>query len=140
MFPCHWRGCIGVHIAPTSPRALTRVGHDPDAKVRASELATVQAAIAKLPAADRQLLARHHLHVELVPHQSLGDGMLGATNIVRDRAGLLVPTSIRVASRAHGRGPDALAEVAQHEIGHAVAVLRSQDRSEDAAAQYALDH
>jgi hypothetical protein len=129
-----------VHLAPTSVRALTRIGHAPDARVRANEVAEVQAAIAKLPRADRELLARHHLHVELVPRQSLGDGMLGATNIVRDGAGQLVPTSIRIASRAHGIGPSSLAEIAQHEVGHAISVMRSQDRSEDAADQYALDH
>ncbi|MBC7460431.1 MAG: hypothetical protein H7287_03625 [Thermoleophilia bacterium] len=106
----------------------------------ARELATARAAIAALPLADRALLARHGLRVELVPRQSLGQGMLGATLITRGADDRLAPTSIRIASRATGPGPEALREVVQHEIGHAISVLRRQDRSEDAAAQYALDH
>ncbi|MCW2972536.1 MAG: hypothetical protein JWN72_809 [Thermoleophilia bacterium] len=129
-----------MRLAPTSARALTRIGHADGAKVTARELATTRAAIAALPAADRALLVRHGLHVELVPKQSLGQGMLGATLITRDAGDRLTPTSIRVASRATGKGPEALREVVQHEIGHAISVLRKQDRSEDAAAQYALDH
>jgi hypothetical protein len=42
-----------------------------------------------------------------------------------------------VASHIHGVGANALAEVVQHELGHAISVLREQDRSEDAAAAYA---
>ena len=66
--------------------------------------------------------------------------MLGATQIRRDSENRRVPTSIRVAARAHGVGRDSLHEIVQHEIGHAIAVIRRQDASEDAAEQYALDH
>lgn len=119
-----------------SPKALVaplRGG----AKVRASELAEARAAIAKLPAADRALLARHGLRVELVASKALEDGMLGATSIVRGATGRWQPTQIRVAARLEGRGADSLAEVVQHEVGHALSVLRGQDRSEDAAQAYA---
>jgi hypothetical protein len=106
-------------------------------KVRAKDLATAKAAIAKLPAADRALLAKYGLHVELVGASSLEQGMLGATSVVRDSSDRWVPIQIRVASKLHGRGADSLFEVVQHEIGHAISVLREQDRSEDAAEAYA---
>jgi hypothetical protein len=105
--------------------------------VRAGELRAVRAAIAKLPAADRALLTRHGLRVQLVPTASLEDGMWGATSIERAASGRWTPTEIRVASRIRGTGVESLAEVVQHEIGHAISVLRSQDRSEDAAGRYA---
>lgn len=76
----------------------------------------------------------------LVPAQSLEDGLLGATRVVRGKDGQRVPTSIRVATRTRGQGAESLREVAQHEIGHAISVLRHQDTSEEAAEQYALDH
>lgn len=106
-------------------------------RVRAKDLATARKAIAQLPKADRQLLARYGLRVELVGSAALENGMLGATSIVRDSSDRWVPIQIRVASRLHGKGPDSLAEVVQHEIGHAISVLRGQDRSEDAAEAYA---
>ncbi|MCB0877522.1 MAG: hypothetical protein KDC46_00875 [Thermoleophilia bacterium] len=109
-------------------------------RVSASQLTTARVAVSKLPAADRALLARHGLRVELVPATALEDGMLGATSIVRDADGRWAPTTIRVASRIHGRGVESLAEVVQHEVGHAISVLRSQDRSEDAAGAYARTH
>jgi hypothetical protein len=108
--------------------------------VRARERAVAAAAIAALPKSDRALLAQHGLHVELVPHASLGPGLLGATTVVRTTAGALVPTKIRVASRVHGAGVESLREVVQHEIGHAISVLRAQDGSEDAAEAYARAH
>lgn len=121
----------------SSPQALVAPSHGTSAKVRARDLAIARAAIAKLPAADRALLARHRLRVELVPSKGLEDGMLGATSIVRGAGGRWVPTQIRVASRIRGEGADSLAEVVQHEVGHALSVLRRQDRSEDAASAYA---
>lgn len=108
--------------------------------MRPDELRTVRAAIAKLPAADRALLARHGLRVQLVPKASLEDGMWGATSIERAKDGRWTPTEIRVASRIKGTGVESLAEVVQHEIGHAISVLRDQDRSEDAAGAYARRH
>ncbi|MCW2923015.1 MAG: hypothetical protein JWM98_419 [Thermoleophilia bacterium] len=121
--------------APTALRVTTARSGDHAATT--AELRTARAAVAKLPAADRALLAKHGLHVELVGRASLGDGMLGATNVVKVDDGPWTPTSIRVASHIHGRGPSSLAEVVQHELGHAVSVLRHQDRSEDAAEAYA---
>ncbi|MCW2927460.1 MAG: hypothetical protein JWM86_1428 [Thermoleophilia bacterium] len=105
--------------------------------VRTRELQAARAAIAKLPAADRALLAKLGLRVQLVPTSSLEQGMLGATTVVQGAGGRWTPTTIRVASRIHGRGAESLAEVVQHEIGHAISVLRHQDRSEDAAGRYA---
>lgn len=110
------------------------------ASVNSSELREARAAVAKLPKADRALLAQHGLQVRLVPSKALEDGMLGATSIVRGRDGRWVPTEIRVASHVHGRGVESLAEIVQHEIGHAISVLREQDRSEDAAHAYARRH
>lgn len=109
-------------------------------RVAAREFREAKAAVAKLPTADRALLARHGLRVTLVPTKSLEDGMLGATSIVRGDDGRWMPTQIRVASRIGGRGAESLSEVVQHEIGHALAVLRRQDRSEDAAHAYARRH
>lgn len=119
-------------VAPADPSPRGR-----RASVRPDELRVARAAVAKLPAADRALLARLGLRVQLVPSRGLEDGMLGATSIVRGRDGRWSPTAIRVASRIEGRGPGSLGEVVQHEVGHALAVLRRQDRSEDAAHAYA---
>lgn len=119
-------------VATVAPARRSR-----GASVAARELQAARSAIARLPAADRALLARHGLRVQLVPARGLEDGMLGATSIVRDRTGRWKPTAIRVASRIEGRGPSSLGEVVQHEVGHALAVLRRQDRSEDAAQAYA---
>ena len=90
-------------------------------RVSGSQLRTAQKAVASLPKADRALLAKLGLRVTLVPTKSLEDGMLGATSI-------------------QGKGVESLAEVVQHEIGHALSVLRDQDRSEDAAHAYARKH
>lgn len=110
------------------------------ASVTAKELRAARMAVAQLPKADRALLVQHGLQVRLVPAASLEDGMLGATSIERARDGRWVPTEIRIASRIDGTGAESLAEVVQHEIGHALAVLREQDRSEDAAHAYARRH
>jgi hypothetical protein len=109
-------------------------------RVAAREVRETKAAVAKLPKADRALLAKHGLQVRLVPTKSLEDGMLGATSIVRGRDGRWVPTEIRIASHVHGRGVESLGEIVQHEIGHAISVLRDQDRTEDAAHAYARRH
>ena len=129
-----------MRIRPTPARTLALVARAPGSKVTAGELSAVRSALAKLPASDRALLARNHLRVELVPRASLEDGMLGATEVVRGSDERLRPTRIRVASHVTGTGADSLAEIAQHEVGHAISVLRHQDRSEDAAEQYARDH
>ncbi len=108
-----------------------------DRSVTVAQRDVASKAIAALPKADRALLAQHGLRVQLVGAKSLEDGMLGATAVVRGDDGRLRPTGIRVASRIDGVGVESLREVVQHEIGHAVSVLRQQDRSEDAAAAYA---
>jgi hypothetical protein len=125
------------HATNHASRQLRVAG---DAKVRANELAVARAAVAKLPAADRALLAKRGLHLELVGTKSLEDAMWGATSVERDSAGRLAPTRIRVASHIRGTGANSLAEVVQHELGHAISVIRSQDSSEDAAAAYARAH
>ena len=129
-----------MHVHRHSLAARPLVAARPGDAVKASELTTARAAIAKLPAADRALLAKRGLHVELVGTASLEDGMWGATAVERDAKERWVPRSIRVASHIHGVGANSLAEVVQHEIGHAISVLRDQDRSEDAAAEYARRH
>jgi hypothetical protein len=131
-----------MQVRSTSARALLVAAPSTGkSKVRAAERAAVEGALAKLPAADRALLAKHRLKVELVPKAALEDGMLGATTVHRERDGTWVPTRIRVASRLSDRsGMNSLAEVAQHEVGHALAVLRRQDRTEDAAEAYARRH
>lgn len=123
--------------ARSSATALVVAGRSGARQVRAAELSAARAAVAALPAADRRLLARSGLRVELVPASSLEQGMLGATGIARDADGRWGVTAIRVASRLQGRGAESLGEVVQHEVGHAVSVLRSQDRSESAAHRYA---
>jgi len=108
--------------------------------VSAAQRRTAEQAIAKLPVADRALIARLGLRVQLIPASALEDGMLGATTVVRDAQGRMVATAIRVASRLDGTGVDSLAEVVQHELGHVISVERHQDSSERAAQQYARTH
>lgn len=126
-----------VHRSRRAAPSLVTSSRDGGERVQARELGVARRAIAQLPAADRALLARHGLHVELVPKRALEDGMLGATSIIRGSQEQWVPTRIRVASRIEGSGAESLAEVVQHELGHAISVLRTQDRSEDAAGAYA---
>ena len=111
-----------------------------DARVSAAQRKVAARAIAALPAADRALLRKLGLKVELIPKQALEDGMLGATSVVRAHDGRLDVTRIRIASKITGRGAESLREVVQHEVGHAISVLRTQDDSEDAAEDYARRH
>ncbi len=124
----------------TTAKAMVTPQRAAGASVKAREISEAKAAVARLPKADRALLARHGLQVRLVPTKSLEDGMLGATSIVRGRDGRWVPTEIRIASHVSGRGVESLGEIVQHEVGHAISVLRDQDRSEDAAHAYARRH
>lgn len=122
----------GVWIVPQSAGGRT---------VSRSELAQAQAAVQALPAADVALLAARGIRIHLYPVAGLEDGLLGATTVVQDEAGApWRPTKIRVAARAGLDGEQALGEIVQHEVGHAVAVIRAQDRSEDAAEAYAKRH
>jgi hypothetical protein len=107
-------------------------------RVTRAEMRDVIAAVQQLPAADIALLARHRIAIHLVPAAGLGGSLLGATTIEQSgQSSRWVPTSIRVAVRAGLRGSESTGEIVQHEIGHAIAVLRHQDRSEEAAIAYA---
>ena len=47
------------------------------------------------------------------------------------------PTLVRVAVRAGLARDEQTSEIVQHELGHVVSVVRTQDRSEAAAINYA---
>lgn len=105
------------------------------------ELAQAAAAVRALPASDVAVLAAAGIRIHLFPVAGLEDGLLGATTVVQKGDGTpWQPTMIRVAARAKLGGDQSLGEIVQHEVGHAVSVLRSQDRSEDAANAYAASH
>jgi hypothetical protein len=105
--------------------------------------------IQQLPLQHQLLLARSGIAVELLPVTQLeqvegtSQPVLGATAVNQDSDGRWVPTRIRVATdspiSARG-GVNAIAEVAQHEIGHAISVMTTQNRSEDAAIRYAATY
>lgn len=99
------------------------------------------AALRKLPAEDLALIARSGIRIHLLPVSGLEDGLLGATTIEHNKStDRWKPTDIRIAAAAGLPGDQAVGEIVQHEVGHAVAVLRRQDRSEDAAISYARTH
>lgn len=112
----------------------------------AHELNQAIHAIRLLPVQHQLLLARAGIAIELVPATQLEqvpgttDAVLGATAITHSDSTGWTPTRIRVATRSalssHG-GINGIEEVTQHEIGHAISVLTTQDRSEDAARRYA---
>lgn len=94
--------------------------------------------LAQLPTAHQQALARAGVPVYLVPSAGLEDGLLGATTIVQDTDGAAWrPTLVRVAVQAGRDGAESTPEILQHEVGHVIAVLTGQDRSEAAAESYA---
>lgn len=110
-------------------------------RVSQSEMQQAVAALQMLPAADLALIARHKIAIHLVPASGLEDGLLGATTIIQnDPTSPWVPTKIRIAVRAGLTGSESIGEIVQHEFGHAVSVLRTQDRSEAAAIKYAREH
>jgi hypothetical protein len=120
----------------------TRIGSQ---RVPDQALWDVIRAIQQLPAADQQLVARAGVPIILVPAKRLeyvhgtSTAVLGATSIHQD-SGRWVPTAVRVATAAPEAargGANSISEVTQHEIGHVVAVIRSQDRSEETAIRYA---
>jgi hypothetical protein len=118
-------------IAETSgPNAVTR-----------AELAQAVAAMRRLPAADIALLAERGIRIRLLPTRGLEQGLLGATTILRDDDySEWYPSDIRIAAKAGLRGVESLGEIVQHEIGHAVSVIRYQNRTERAAIAYARSH
>ncbi|MCW2949934.1 MAG: hypothetical protein JWN41_947 [Thermoleophilia bacterium] len=98
-----------------------------------------------LPWADQRLMARTGIVIELMPLVTLnGEKQLGATNVEQTGTGEWVPTSMRIAvgqnAQIQRQGVDAVSETVQHEIGHVLAVLTRQDRSEQAAIAYAATH
>jgi len=90
-----------------------------------------------LPDEDKQLMVDKKFVFHIVPRGSLGEAMLGATEIVKE-GDTLKPLYARVA----GTMQDAttLTDVMLHEAGHVISVLRNQDPSEDAANAYALKY
>lgn len=90
-----------------------------------------------VPPADVELLRQHGLHVEVLATELLDDGNLGATLIDGVRGGPWTPRRIRVAGNA--TGDMTVGHILLHEVGHAVNVLRRQERSEEAADAYAAE-
>ncbi|MCW2928028.1 MAG: hypothetical protein JWM86_1996, partial [Thermoleophilia bacterium] len=130
----------GVHVRRTS------VGGR-----RVSEAALLQAVrgIQQLPVQHQLLIARAGIAVELVPVAQLeqvegtSQPVLGATAVNQDSSGRWIPSRIRIAvdSPISARGGvNAIGEVTQHEIGHAIAVMGTEDRSEAAAIRYAASY
>lgn len=134
----------------TGPRAMRLASAPgvlvvPDSRggksVTQNEMQQAVAALRALPAADLALIARKGIAIHLVPVSGLEDGLLGATTIIQDDpTSPWVPTKIRIAVRAGLTGSESIGEIVQHEFGHAVSVLRHQDRSEEAAIRYAREH
>jgi hypothetical protein len=119
----------GVLVVPETAEGRT---------VTASEMRQAVAALKLLPGVDLALVAKHGIKIHLYPVSGLEDGLLGATTIVQDSAGgRWKPTNIRVAVRSGLTGTESIGEIVQHEFGHAISVLRDQDRTEDAAIAYA---
>lgn len=111
------------------------------AAVTQNEMSQAVTALQLLPAADLALVASRGIAIHLVPTAGLEDGLLGATTVIQDGAGSpWRPTVIRVAVRAGLSGTESVREIVQHEFGHAVSVLRRQDRSEAGAIRYAQRH
>ncbi|MCB0879397.1 MAG: hypothetical protein KDC46_10535 [Thermoleophilia bacterium] len=94
-----------------------------------------------LPVAHQRLIASLGIPIELVPVTQLErvtgttDPVVGATRVVGPD-GNAHPERIRVAA-FQSQVNSSLTEAVQHEIGHAVSVVTSQDTSEDAAIAYA---
>lgn len=123
----------GMRIAPM------RVGN---LRVDATQLRQAVAGVASLPLAHQKLVASAGVRVELVPVAALdGAKMLGSTTIIQAGDGLWRPTLVQIAvaapQSASGTGRESVDNITQHEVGHAVAVLTTQDRGEAVAERYA---
>ena len=114
--------------------------------VTQAELQQAVRGVQLLPLQHQLVIARAGIPIELLPIAQLeqvsgtSQPVLGATAVVQDTNGAWIPTRIRVAVRsplASTNGMNTIGEVTQHEIGHAIAVLGNQDRSEEAAHRYA---
>lgn len=122
-----------------------RVG---DSRVTSRELFDAIRGIQLLPMADQQRIAAARLPVDLLPITQLGRGpsggpILGSTAIEAAGGGW-TPSLVRVVVRSplssDPGSREAIGEIVQHELGHVLAVLTGQDRSEAAAERYALMH
>lgn len=120
-----------VRAGSSAPEALLRV----HAGVSKSEVDAAVVALRQIPVADRQLLAKAGLKVDLLPSARLEGNMIGATQVEQRGTSPWAPTSIRVAAHA-GVANSPTSHIVAHEVGHAIEVLRRQDRSEDAAERY----
>jgi hypothetical protein len=114
--------------------------------VTQAELQQAVRGVQLLPLQHQLVIARAGIPIELLPIAHLeqvsgtSEPVLGATAVVQDSSGAWIPTRVRVAVRsplAAVNRMNSIGEVTQHEIGHALAVLGNQDRSEEAAIRYA---
>lgn len=105
--------------------------------VRHGEIQAALSALAQIPEADKQLLVRAGVRIELLPVARLEQDRVGATDIGDDERGRTHPTGIRVAAHS-GLPLSPTRQIVAHEVGHAVQVLRAQDRSELGAELYVL--
>lgn len=101
--------------------------------------AEVVGAARRIPPADASLLQAAGVRVRVLDAERVDTTLLGATDVRRaDRDGRWRPVDVRIAGSRAAGGPDpGPGYVLLHEVGHAVSVLRSQDRSEAAAEAYA---
>ena len=115
-----------------------RIGN---ARVGQAELQQAVRGVQALPVAHQMLIARLGIPIELVPVVQLErvvgttDPVVGATRIVGPD-GSARPEKIRIAAY-QGHIRSSITECTQHEIGHAIAVVASQDTSEATAIRYA---
>lgn len=97
--------------------------------------------VLKLPMADQHLVASIGFAIELVPVPHLEqvqgsvDPVVGATRVVGPD-GSIRAERVRIATLQEMVGTE-VEECVQHELGHVVAVHRSQDTSEQTAIAYA---
>jgi hypothetical protein len=126
-------------VLPTGVRIRRkRIGRS---RVADAQLQQAIRGVQALPVAHQMLIARLGIPIELVPVVQLErlagttEPVVGATLIVGPD-GNARPTKIRIAAyQAHVRS--SVTECTQHEIGHAIAVVASQDTSEATAERYA---
>lgn len=105
-----------------------------DPRLDPSEVLKIEAALSMVPRDDLDLLVRHRVPLRIFATDRIDGTLLGATQVVQGGDGRWTPRQIRIAARNEQAPPG---YVLHHEIGHAVSVLRGQDRSEAAAERYA---
>lgn len=118
-------------------------------RVTAAALQQAIRGITLLPVSHQRVLAQLGLPIELIPADQLehlpGATMpvIGGTGVGESLTGRLLVTHIRVVTEspyAALGGVNSIRETTQHEIGHALAVVGRQDRSEAAAIRYAATY